>query len=175
MKKHFECSMIKLLKEKCIDQITINELIQEVGSCKGTFYKYYVDKYDLCNKCLSNNVYDKINFEEEDWEKFLVNYVDVLDHNAKIIVNAFASGDINAPIRHNQRAISDVLARILRNQGVDVEDGANLFVLDSCGSIITDVVYSWLKLGRKTNKTELIQRIRAIMPKSVYAYVYREA
>lgn len=172
MKKYFEHSMIDLLKEKCIDQITIQELLRKVGSCKGTFYKYYVDKYDLCNKALTNNVYDKIDFDEQDWEKFLTNYVDTIDRNAKVIMNAFESIDISAPIFQNRRMLTEVLTRILKNQEANVQDEMMIFVLNTCGSILVDIIYTWLKLGRKERKDELVKRIRAITPKSIYEYLY---
>lgn len=164
--------MIDLLKEKCIDQITIQELLRRVGSCKGTFYKYYVDKYDLCNKALTNNVYGKIDFDEQDWEKFLANYVDAIDRNAKVIMNAFESIDISAPIFQNRRMIVEVLTRILQNREANVKDERTIFVLNTCGSILVDIVYTWLKLGRKEGKEEMVKRIRAIMPNSIYEYLY---
>lgn len=174
MKKHFERSMLNLLKEKCVDQITINELIQEVGSCKSTFYKYYVDKYDLCNKCLANNIYNQINFNESDWEKFLFNYIDVIGKNAKLIVNAFASTDISAPIFQGQRMIFDVLSRSLRAHGVDVEDETMGFVLHSCSVGLINIVNTWLKQGRTEDMQKFVQRIRNVTPKSIYAYIYQD-
>lgn len=172
MKKYFEHSMIDLLKEKCIDQITIQELLQKVGSCKGTFYKYYVDKYDLCNKALANNVYDKIDFDEQNWESFLINYVDVIDRNAKVIMNAFESIDISAPIFQNRRMITEMLSRLLQSKEVNVQDEAMIFVLNTCGSILVDIIYTWLKLGRKERKDVLVAHIRAITPNSIYEYIY---
>ena len=44
MKKHFELGMMHLLESKSIDSITVGELIEEVESSKGSFYKYYLDK-----------------------------------------------------------------------------------------------------------------------------------
>ena len=49
MKMLFEHSVWKLLEKTGIENITLNMLIEDVGSCKGTFYKYYVDKFGLCN------------------------------------------------------------------------------------------------------------------------------
>ena len=43
MKKYFEQGMLVLLEEKNIDNITVGEIIEEVGSCKGTFYKHYLN------------------------------------------------------------------------------------------------------------------------------------
>ncbi len=175
MKKHFELSMQKLLKEKCIDKITINELIDDVGSCKGTFYKYYIDKYDLCYKCLLNNVYSKINFNETDWQLFLVNFIKVFSENSKVIYNAFDSTDINSTRHYNERMLSEVISSLLQSKGVDVNDKFVRFTLESSGIFITSVFYYWMKNGKKESIEELCEMIRSIIPQSIYNYVYPQS
>ncbi len=174
MKKHFERSILKLLSEKSIDQITINELIQEVGSCKGTFYKYYVDKYDLCNQALTNNMYNKINFEESDWERFLAEYIEMIGKNSKIFINAFESTDISAPISQNRQMISSMISKILRLHKVDVDDERIVFVLQSFGSAFMSVIKYWLLSGKKKSEKEVAEGIRGIMPKYIYSYLYQD-
>lgn len=166
--------MMKLLKEKCIDQITINELIEEVGSCKSTFYKYYVDKYDLCNQTLANNVYAQIDFKDSNWEQFLFTYVDVMGKNAKLIMNAFESTDVSAPIFQGQNMVIEVLSRIIQSHGVKIEDETMEFVLHSCGVGIISLVNTWLKQGKTGDTQKFVQCIRSIMPKSIYEYVYQD-
>lgn len=174
MRKHFERSMLKLLNEKCIDQITINELIQEVGSCKGTFYKYYVDKYDLCNQALANNVYNKINFDESDWDRFFAEYIETISKNSKLLMNVLNSTDINAPIFQNRQMISSMLSRILRLHKVDVEDERVAFVIQSCGTGFMAIICDWLQSGKKKSEKELALGIRGVMPKYIYPYLYQD-
>ncbi len=172
MKKHFELGMLKLLKEKCIDKIAINELIQVVGSCKGTLYKYYVDKYDLCYKSLLNSVYAQLPFDVNNWEQFLIKYIDVMDKNSKVVFNAFNSNDINSTRHYNERLISGVLSSLLGKQGVDVSDSLTAFSIECCGVFITDGFYHWMKKGKTESKAEFALRVRAIIPQTIYSYIY---
>ena len=44
---YIESALLQFLKTKPIDSIRVIDLIEEIGICKGTFYKYYKDKYHL--------------------------------------------------------------------------------------------------------------------------------
>ena len=174
MRRHFELSMLKLLNEKSIDQITVNEIICEVGSCKGTFYKYFMDKYDLCYYCIKNYIYSGISFDLEDWETFISQYIGAFERNSKIIINAFISNDLHSARYYNEKMLTDVLSKFVARGGVDVTDKFYKCVLDSCGVFITSVVYNWMKENQLTSKEELVRCIRYIMPHSIYGYVYKD-
>ncbi|MBR4446697.1 MAG: TetR/AcrR family transcriptional regulator C-terminal domain-containing protein [Solobacterium sp.] len=47
IKKVFADSMIRLLKEKTFEQITVKELCSDCGASRQTFYNHFYDKYDL--------------------------------------------------------------------------------------------------------------------------------
>ncbi|MBR1759052.1 MAG: TetR/AcrR family transcriptional regulator C-terminal domain-containing protein [Lachnospiraceae bacterium] len=47
IKKVFADTMVKLLKEKPFDQITIKDLCAACGASRQTFYNHFYDKYDL--------------------------------------------------------------------------------------------------------------------------------
>jgi ribosomal protein L17 len=49
-KKLIENEMIKLLKKKDINQITVKEICDMCDINRGTFYNHYLDIYDLMNK-----------------------------------------------------------------------------------------------------------------------------
>ena len=48
-KKVIKDTLIKLLSEKDINKITVSEICQEADINRATFYRYYVDIYDLLN------------------------------------------------------------------------------------------------------------------------------
>lgn len=46
-KKALSEAFIELLNSKTFDEITVNELCEEAGIRRATFYKHYSDKYDF--------------------------------------------------------------------------------------------------------------------------------
>jgi len=45
-------AFVELLKEKKIEQITINEIADRANVNRGTIYLHYTDKYDLLDQCV---------------------------------------------------------------------------------------------------------------------------
>ncbi|MBO5328517.1 MAG: TetR/AcrR family transcriptional regulator [Clostridia bacterium] len=172
MKKYFELSMMNLLERKSIDEITVNELIEEVGSCKGTFYKHYVDKYDLCCKCLKNNVYNQISFDVLNWEEFMIQCLNVFEKYSNVVMHAFDSVDINSTRHFHEQSVTKLLENIIKANGGDATCELNKYSLQFCGVAITDITYKWIKDGRKESKESVLKLLRAVMPQSIYKQVY---
>ena len=66
-----ENTLLGLLKTKSIDNIHVKDIISELGICKGTFYKYYQDKYDLVVHVFENKFYRQLDGITT-WDDFLV-------------------------------------------------------------------------------------------------------
>lgn len=49
-------SMKKLLKEKTIEKIRVQDIISDAGVSKATFYKYFKDKYDIAMAFYMDNL-----------------------------------------------------------------------------------------------------------------------
>lgn len=58
-KKILENKLIELLKEKRIEQISISKLCENAGINRSTFYKHYMNQYDLLNN-IEKKVLDKM-------------------------------------------------------------------------------------------------------------------
>lgn len=43
-------ALIKLLSEQDFQQVTVQDIITKAGIARGTFYRYYLDKFDLLNR-----------------------------------------------------------------------------------------------------------------------------
>jgi len=55
-------SLLKLLKDKPINKITVTELCELADINRGTFYTHYYDVYDLLEQ-IENDLYEKISTE----------------------------------------------------------------------------------------------------------------
>ena len=68
---YIETTLLKFLKTKSIDSIRVIDLRDEIGICKGTFYKYYQDKYHLMICSFENYFYNDILNGADNWESFV--------------------------------------------------------------------------------------------------------
>lgn len=173
MRKHFEEVMLKMLEKTSIDDITINHIVKEVGSCKGSFYKYYRDKYELCVKTLQNYIYSSLQNDRKDWAGFLREYLSLVDKNSKIFANAFSSVEIISPKYYNDDLIYSVVSEILKERGANIEDKVTDYILRFFARSVTDVVITFVKEKRSRTQAEVYNLIDAIMPYAIYSYVYK--
>lgn len=64
----------KLLNEKDINRITVSDIVREADICRGTFYSYYLDVFDLYEQVEKECINDIVAFiEEEGITDFLEN------------------------------------------------------------------------------------------------------
>lgn len=43
----FSGALMRLLETRCIDDITVGDIVEESGLGRSTFYKHFADKYEL--------------------------------------------------------------------------------------------------------------------------------
>ncbi|MBP5242619.1 MAG: TetR/AcrR family transcriptional regulator [Clostridia bacterium] len=175
MKKYFELGLIKLLEQKCIDNITVNEIVAEVGSCKGTFYKHYLDKYDLCNRCFENNVFCNISETGSTWAEFVKQSLTAIEKFPSVILHAFNSDDLNSARHTYEDMVTGFLTKEFIRHGGAVDMAMNRISLKICGASVTDIIIEWLKNGRKESKDAIVQLVHAVMPQVIYTKVYSAA
>lgn len=175
MKKYFELGMLSLLETKYIDDITVGELIAEVGSCKGTFYKHYIDKYDLCCSCFKSCVFNGVNAQARNWNEYLTQVLTAFEKKSKVIVHAFESSDCNSARNSFEGNMLQYLTGEFAKNGGDLNSVTSKMALELCCKSVTDILLRWIKGGKKDSKDSVQELVRAVMPQSIYAHVCASA
>lgn len=174
MKKYFEMGMMSLLEKDCIDNISVLEIIEEVGSCKGTFYKHYIDKHDLCLQCLTNLVYREIDLTIPTWNLFFAQCLTTFKKSAKAVLHAFESNDINSVRNYNDAMFLKYLTELYEKNGGDTAKPYAKEALSHFATVATNVAMRWLDEGCRESKDSVVQRLEAIAPQSVYYEIYQK-
>ncbi|NFD75971.1 TetR/AcrR family transcriptional regulator [Clostridium botulinum] len=136
-------SFLQLIKEKSFTKITIKDLTERARINRSTFYKYYLDKYDLKEKVINNFLKDYKN-------EFSLTYIKSI--NNSIILNI---DELEKLMLYFQ--IKEEIIMTLWNQ--NMED----CVLAKMQEILEEKVGRWIKLNTDTEqldkKDELFIRI----------------
>jgi len=171
-KKYIEEALLDILKKKSIDKIKVSEIIKKVGTCKGTFYKYYCDKYALLQACFKNLFYSKIVSEAPDWETFIFKCLETFEKIPNVILNAFISEDINSIRYYHEKILITYLEAEMEKQSAILKCKINSVSLRLCISSYTEIILNWLRSGMKESKEDVIGFMRAAMPQSIYTKIY---
>lgn len=123
-------SLIESLRRKPIDEISVREIIEPIGSCKSTFYKYYQDKYDLLADTFDAYFYKKS--REESPQKrfctadgFLKEMIRAFSACPSVVLNAFSSSDVNSVRVYHEGMLCSLLS--YDYLGVPLEDAPKNF------------------------------------------------
>lgn len=171
IKKYIESAMMDLLKKKSIDKIKVNEITREVGTCKGTFYKYYKDKYELLNICFKEHYYDKIIADSTCYEEFMLGCIKAFSEDLKTVLNAFESKDINSIRRYHESIIVSFLTAKMQVNNSSLDE-VTKYAIKTCASNYTDMMLKWLKKENRETDEEFVDYMSAVMPRVVYAHIY---
>jgi len=158
---YLETTLLKFLKSESIDSIHVIDLIKEIGICKGTFYKYYQDKYNLLIKTFQDFFYDDIVDGVTGWENFTDRSLNSFKTNPVIFLNAFTSQDVNSLRCFHE----DLMVKYFTQDARETEGGEYYtFAVKVFAHCATDIIIDWLKNKCAEPNAKLIERINSVMP-----------
>lgn len=162
---YIENALFKFLKTKPIDSIRVIDLIDEIGICKGTFYKYYQDKYQLLICSFQHSYYNDILNGADSWEKFVERSLNSFKSDPAVIINAFDSLDINSLRSYHEQLMRKYFF-------MEDADEYYQFSADVFTHYSTTIILDWLK-GKCVETTgHVIDKMKAIMPVTLYKGLY---
>ena len=132
-------SAYKLFTEKGINSTSIQDIVDDAGIAKGTFYLYFKDKYDLQNKLiikksqmLFQNALNSINKNViknfEDQIIFVIDYIIDIVSKDKTLINFIEKdlslgiySDVNEIINDNKTGIKEIFIKGLKKHNIKLK------------------------------------------------------
>lgn len=83
VKKILYAAIEKLVREKPVEKITVQEILDEAEVSRRTFYKYFSDKYDLANSLYESYVshHIRVHYNGHNWADVLTDIVQYIYDN----------------------------------------------------------------------------------------------
>ena len=177
-KKALSEAFIELLNSKTFDEITVNELCEEAGIRRATFYKHYSDKYDFLT-AYTRSLRDR--FESSVWKskkpgptkEYYVAYakrlVLFISENSRAIDNVMQSSlfpsVMSVIVEQNYK---DTCERLNASVASGMKLSATVEVTASmCAGGVANTVYNWLKNGKPISTEELAEQIGSVVAAAI--------
>ncbi|MDS1003521.1 TetR/AcrR family transcriptional regulator C-terminal domain-containing protein [Clostridium sporogenes] len=136
-------SFLQLVKEKSFTKITVKDITEKARINRSTFYKYYLDKYDLKEKTINNFLTDYKN-------ELSLDYIESINNSITLNID-----ELEKLMLYFQ--IKEEMIMVLWDE--NMED----CVLSKMQEILEEKVGIWIKLNTDTDqldkKDELFIRI----------------
>ena len=96
--------MISLMKSDSIEDITVNMILDKAEVSKASFYRHYIDKYDLVNKIFDDMVPKEISQVGKTikWSEFMLVLFDIFGKDREFLKVAYKCDDYNNLRKHTE-------------------------------------------------------------------------
>ena len=137
-KRALEASLKNLLLKKPLNKITINDIAEDCGINRMTFYYHFQDIYDLVEwSCLEDAKKAIENKKTHDtWQQGLISLLYAVKENKPFIINVYKCVDKAQVEKYLKPLTDDLLLGVVEEESVNirVRDGQkiycpNLFIL----------------------------------------------
>ena len=176
-------SAYKLFTEKGINTTSIQDIVDDAGVAKGTFYLYFKDKYDLQNKLIIrksqqlfkealDNLNKNVIINFEDQLIFVIDYIINIVSNDKTLINFIEKdlslgiySDVNEIINDNKTGIKEIFIKGLKKHNIKLKnpDVTLFMIIELTSSTIFTSITKNKPLKIEEYKPYLYSAIRRII------------
>ena len=172
-----ENSLKKLLLQKPLNKITINDITEDCGISRMTFYYHFKDIYDLIEWAFEEEA-SRILEGKKDYDTWQQGYLRIfedLNANKPFIMNVYRSISREKVENYLYRITYDLLIHVINEKakGMNVRDEDKKFLANFYKYAFVGLVLDWIKHDMKGEPKQIIDRLDRVIHGSVTAALER--
>lgn len=166
-KRALGASLKKLLRNQPLDKITINDIAEDCGINRMTFYYHFKDIYDLvewiCVEDTKNILQGKNQYDT--WQESFLKIFDAVRDNKPFILNVYRSIRREQIELYLNKVTYDFLIRVVEEKAVcmAVQDEDKKFIADFYKYAFVGLMLDWIRNDMKEDPEKIIERLGALM------------
>lgn len=170
-KKAIEASLKNLLLKKPFDKITINDIAEDCGISRMTFYYHFKDIYDLvewaCEEDVKKILEDKDDYKT--WTQGFLNLFEEVLKNKPFILNVYRSVGREQVENYLYKIVYDLLLNVIEEkaQGMTVRDEDKEFIADFYKYAFVGLMLDWVKNGMKEDPHKIVKKVEFLLSGSL--------
>lgn len=166
-KRALEASLKNLLLQKPLNKITINDIAEDCGINRMTFYYHFKDIYDLVEwACIEdaakalegNKTYDT-------WQQGFLNIFNAVLENKPFIMNVYHSVSREQVELYLYKLTYDLLIGVVEEKAADmvVRDEDKKFIADFYKYAFVGIMLNWIKNGMKDDPQQIVDHLSTLI------------
>ena len=133
-KRALEASLKKLLLEKPLNKITINDITEDCGVNRMTFYYHFKDIYDLVDWILVEDAAKALEGRQsfETWTEAFLDILHQIQENKVLVLNVYRSVGREQVEQYLYKIVDPLLHEFVdkETQDISIQDEDKQFVID---------------------------------------------
>ena len=176
-KRALEASLKHLLLQKPLNKITINDIAEDCGINRMTFYYHFKDIYDLVEWCCEEDASRALAGKKtyETWQQGLLQIFEAVQDNKPFIMNVYHSVSREQVENYLYKVTYDLLEGVVEEQaaGMSVRPEDKAFIANVYKYAFVGLMLDWIKHDMKGDPKEIIDRLDRVIHGSVAAALDR--
>ena len=155
--------MKKLLLEKPLNKITINDITEDCGVNRMTFYYHFKDIYDLVDWIMVEDATKVLegrkNFDT--WTEAFLDILQQIQDNKVLVLNVYRSVGREQVEQYLYKMLDPMLKEFADREcrDITVQDADKQFVVDFYKYALVGVVLEWVRRDMKTDPAAIVERM----------------
>jgi len=172
-------SLKQLMKIKPLSKISINDIAENCGLNRQTFYYHFKDKYELVNwiyytEAVSGKA-DCSNYNS--WSGEMYKTLVYLMENKSFYINALSTPGQNAFDGYFFENTFELIMGIINDisTNIDIDASDKKFIADFYANAFVGITVQWVKSGMETSPKILVDNLNKIVEGSMLGAIKRYA
>ena len=164
-KRALEASLKKLLLQKPLNKITINDITEDCGVNRMTFYYHFKDIYDLVDWILVEDASKILEGRQsfETWDEAYLDILHQLQENKTLVLNVYRSVGREQVEQYLYKMLDPLLRIFVERLNIPVKEEDKQFIIDFYKYGFVGLALEWIRRDMKTDPAVMAERLNTIM------------
>ena len=170
-KRALEASLKKLLLQKPLNKITINDITEDCGVNRMTFYYHFKDIYDLVEwSCLEDArkaLEEKKTYET--WQQGFIQLFEAVRENKPFIMNVYRCVHREQVEKYLKPLVDNLLLGVINEEaaGMTVRDEDKSFIAQVYSYVFVGLMLDWIRDDMREDPEALVGRLALVLKGAV--------
>ena len=166
-KNSLEQSLKNLLKTKPLNRITINDLVEDCGISRMTFYYHFKDIYDLvewaCAEDAARALQNKKTYDT--WQQGFVQIFHAVRENKVFVMNVYRCVNREQVEKYLVPLTDQLIMGVIteRAAGMTVREADQQFIAQVYSYAFVGIMLDWIRDDMRADPEELVNRLAMVI------------
>lgn len=169
-KRALEQSLKNLLLKKPLTKITINDIAEDCGINRMTFYYHFKDIYDLVEWACLEDAKKAIEEKKthDTWEQGLLQLFEAVRANKPFIINVYRCVDRGQVEKYLSPLVDNLLMGVIEEEsaGMTVRGEDKDFISKAYSYVFIGIMLDWIKDDMKEDPQVIVDKLALLMKNS---------
>ena len=166
-KQAIETAFLQLLNEKPLNKITINDITEDCGVNRMTFYYHFKDIYDLVDWILAEDAAKAMEGRRGfgTWSEAYLDVLHQLQDNKTLVLNVYRSVGREQVEQYLYRLLDPILKDFADREchDITVQDADKQFVVDFYKYALVGMTLEWTRRDMKGDPKKMVERVSTMI------------